>query len=257
MAAQRSTALNEGTRSRLLHAAGEVFADHGFRAATVQMICRRAGANVAAVNYYFRDKESLYHQTLRYGKHPEIYNLEDFKLALRRQPHRALQLFVHDFIRRLLTQGTQPQWYTRLVAREMAEPTAGLEVFITTCVRPRMEAVAAIVRGIASPAKLDDTLVQHAVNSIIGQCLFYHRYRNIVLKLMERPDFSDSDIERITQNIVQFSLGGIQAVSSAAPAGATPATRAVKSRGPQKQSARPLKPKAATHRVPAQHGITH
>ena len=39
-----------GTRRRLLEAAGEVFAEHGFRAATVQEICRRADANIAAVN---------------------------------------------------------------------------------------------------------------------------------------------------------------------------------------------------------------
>ena len=40
----------EITRSRLLEAAGEVFAEHGFQATTVRDICARAGANVAAVN---------------------------------------------------------------------------------------------------------------------------------------------------------------------------------------------------------------
>ena len=242
MATRHPLASDEGTRSRLLHAAGEVFADHGFRAATVQMICQRAGANVAAVNYYFRDKENLYHEALQYGKHPEIYHLEHFKLALRDQPHLALELFIHDFIRHLLTQGGQPPWYTRLVAREMAEPTAGLQVFITNCVRPRMEAVAAIVRGIASPAKLDEALVQRAVNSIIGQCLFYHRYRNVVLKLMKRPEFCEHDIESITECIVQFSLGGIHAIL---PAGATtvaPGRHDLKARNAGKRSVRPLAP---------------
>ena len=242
MATRHGPASDEGTRSRLLHAAGEVFADQGFRAATVQMICRRAKANVAAVNYYFRDKENLYHAALQYGKHPEIYHLEHFKLALSHQPRRALELFVQDFIRRLLTQDGQPQWYTRLVAREMAEPTAGLQVFITNCVRPRMEAVAAIVRGIAAPAKLDEALVQRAVNSIIGQCLFYHRYRSIVLKLMKRPEFCDHDIDSITENIVQFSLGGINAILSAGSTTAGLDGPKLKSRAPGRVSARALKP---------------
>jgi len=47
-------------RARILEAACSVFATRGFREATVAEICSRAGANVAAVNYHFRDKNSLY-----------------------------------------------------------------------------------------------------------------------------------------------------------------------------------------------------
>ena len=47
------------TRERLLEAAGEVFAERGFREATVRGICKRANANNAAVNYHFGEKEEL------------------------------------------------------------------------------------------------------------------------------------------------------------------------------------------------------
>jgi AcrR family transcriptional regulator len=49
-------AAEEKTRDKILDAAGEVFAEHGFEGATIRAITERAGANVAAVNYHFRDK---------------------------------------------------------------------------------------------------------------------------------------------------------------------------------------------------------
>ena len=52
-------------RRRLLETAGQIFAEKGFDGATVREICRRAGVNIAAVNYYFRDKEQLYIEAVK------------------------------------------------------------------------------------------------------------------------------------------------------------------------------------------------
>ena len=48
------------TKQRLLEAAEELFADGGFESVSVREITALAGANVAAVNYYFGDKKRLY-----------------------------------------------------------------------------------------------------------------------------------------------------------------------------------------------------
>ena len=55
------------TRLRLLNAACEVFAQKGYREAKVADICKQAGANVAAVNYYFGDKASLYKEAWQHA----------------------------------------------------------------------------------------------------------------------------------------------------------------------------------------------
>ena len=48
-------------------AAGGVFASRGFRDATIREICQAAGANIAAVNYHFGDKEALYLEVIRHA----------------------------------------------------------------------------------------------------------------------------------------------------------------------------------------------
>ncbi len=65
MKVQREDAVR--TRKSLLDAASEVFAEKGYRDATIAEICEKAGANIAAVNYHFRDKETLYKEAWRYS----------------------------------------------------------------------------------------------------------------------------------------------------------------------------------------------
>jgi len=48
------------TKERLLRAASKVFAQRGYREATIAEICHKAGSNVAAVNYHFGGKDAVY-----------------------------------------------------------------------------------------------------------------------------------------------------------------------------------------------------
>src|SRR5579871_3621280 len=65
MANVKNNSEKQETRRRLLEAAGEVFADRGFHAATIKEITDRAGASLASVNYHFTDKAELYAAVLR------------------------------------------------------------------------------------------------------------------------------------------------------------------------------------------------
>src|SRR5476651_996132 len=104
------------TRLQLLEAAGEVFAEVGFRDATVREICRRAGANIAAINYHFGDKETLYLEVLRYAhgkalaKYPPMLDLPDDAL-----PEKKLRAFVHSMLQRIFDKGPT-SWHGKLMS---------------------------------------------------------------------------------------------------------------------------------------------
>src|SRR6267142_6975907 len=115
------------TRRQLLEAAGEVFAEVGFRDATVREICRRAGANIAAVNYHFGDKEKLYTEVVRYSqqkaleKHPPLLDVSP-----NASPEKRLRAFVESLLRRIFDTGPIA-WHGKLMSREMIEPTPALD----------------------------------------------------------------------------------------------------------------------------------
>jgi AcrR family transcriptional regulator len=57
--------MNLSTRDRLLRAGTRLFADSGYRGASVRDICNQAGANPGAVSYHFGGKRQLYRSVLR------------------------------------------------------------------------------------------------------------------------------------------------------------------------------------------------
>src|SRR5580765_7539218 len=127
---------SEETRRQLLEAAGEVFAEVGFRDATVREICKRAGANVAAVNYHFGDKEALYLEVLRYThakaleKYPPLLDV-----PIDAPPEKKLRAFVCSLLLRIFDKGPTA-WHGKLMSREMIDPTAALDSVVEERIRP-------------------------------------------------------------------------------------------------------------------------
>ena len=203
------------TRDRLLEAAAQEFAEHGFKRATVRNICQRAGANVAAVNYHFGDKEQLYVATLQHWLGLAIQKYPpDMGVAPDAPPEERLLAFVRGFLFRMLGRGA-PAWHGQLMAREMVEPTAALDTLASNIVRPLSQKVESILRELLGPAATDDVVRQCAA-SVVGQCCFYRHCAPMLAKLYHQQCYGEADLEHLARHITRFSLEGLRAYVSEA-----------------------------------------
>jgi len=203
----------QGTaRQELLAAAGAVFAERGFAQATVREICERAGANVAAVNYYFGDKAGLYREAIRHWS--EVSRRQyppDLGLRAGATPEQRLAAFIRAFLLRLLDP-RRPGWHGSLLAREMVAPTAALDELVATMYRPMNARLRRIVRDVGR-GRLPPAVVRLCARSILGQCLYYRHARPVLARLNPAEIFGTASVERLAAHITRFSLAAIRALA--------------------------------------------
>jgi AcrR family transcriptional regulator len=203
------------TRRQLLEAAGEVFAEAGFREATVREICGRAGANVAAINYHFGDKETLYLEVLRYAhgkaleKYPPLLGIEEDA-----PPEKRLRAFVHSMLQRIFDKGPT-SWHGKLMSREMIEPTKALDSLVEERMRPMVAQLWKIVAEILGcPVK--DERVRLCSLSVISQCVFYNHCSPVVARLFPSKIPQDAaGIGHLADHVAKFSLAAMNHLAAA------------------------------------------
>jgi TetR/AcrR family transcriptional regulator, regulator of cefoperazone and chloramphenicol sensitivity len=206
-----SRSLNETTVERILHHAIEVFAELGFRATTVREICTRANVNVASVNYYFRSKEALYSKALALAiqEANQRYPLTTAQ-AKHLPPEQRLSLFIVNFLEKLLDE-SHLGYHSKLITREIAEPTKALDDIIAIGIVPQFALLEDIVRQILG-LHADDSTVKRCVFSVLGQCLVFKHSRSIVERLHPELTADESAIKTTAEHIAAFSLHAMKAI---------------------------------------------
>jgi AcrR family transcriptional regulator len=206
------------TRERLLEAAGQVFSEAGFRAATVREIVRRASANIAAVNYHFRDKEALYAAVLEHYAHEAVAKYPpQGGLRAGATPEEQLHAFVRAFLLRIFDKGHQAV-HGKLMAHEMIEPTRALGRIVEQVIRPMYRRLCSIIKALAGP-RASEAEVEASAKSVVGQCLFYKHCSPVIERLEGRlPELKDVDL--LAAHIVAFSIHGVRGLAAARRKGA-------------------------------------
>jgi len=196
------------TRNRLLKAACEVFAEKGYRNAKVAEICRQAGANVAAVNYYFGDKDTLYAEAWQYAFNE--YAMPESLVSEHNSPDEQLRNHIHSLIQNFMEKGLQG-YFTRLYLMELANPTGLIQDSWHDMIKPRRQKLIGIIKKILGIETSDETVLFCEL-SIISQCrALLTINRNDLEYLLDQP-LTRNLIQRLADHIACFSLAGIRSV---------------------------------------------
>ncbi len=202
---------SEDVRTRLLKAAGPVFADKGYHTATVRDICLAASANVASVNYHFGDKETLYIETVKLARQ---LRTDRFPMP-NWSPGTPAPTRLHDFVTTLLMRILAVEevgWNTRLMLREVVEPTGVCVQLVQEYVRPMFEMLLGIVSELLPAAATED--LRHKIAfGIVGQCLYYRVANNVVASLVsEEQRLEQFQPQQLADHITHFCLSAVGAL---------------------------------------------
>ena len=166
------------TRTKLIEAAGQLFAQKGFNGVTVRDIAQKANTHLSALNYHFRTKEALYHEVLMAACRSDSIALEDQKLFLKMKPHDALFLLVKEALKEYRKLSAS-NWRMVLITRECREPSLSFEEMSKVYLKPETDFLAELIgRAVGKPST--DYHVRFAVITMIGLLETFGLYGHLI-----------------------------------------------------------------------------
>lgn len=198
-----------GTKLRLIESAAAVFADHGYREATVAEICRRAEANIAAVNYHFGSKEGLYEAVWHHLL--EIVDDHYPWPPAGSRPEETVAALIRQRVRAIFDKG-KLGWLPRILHLQLANPAPETDRLVEKYLVPRMRRLTEAI-GAMMDRDPDSFMVRNCALNIHSQIVMLNVCDHARRKLLGRDEATPEQVESITENLVTFSLGGIAALA--------------------------------------------
>ena len=201
------------TQARLLKSACEVFAEKGYRDATIAEICERANANIAAANYYFRDKGTLYIEAWRLSFQR---SLETYPADGNVSPDADVEERLRGRILSILWRIADPESYEfDMLYKELVNPTGLLTEVIQETIEPIRRGLLNLMRELLGE-KASDLQVQLCQMSIRSQCFDLiirgRRKQPAEARQQTFQSYPDLDVAKLADHILRFSLAGIREI---------------------------------------------
>ncbi len=202
-AKSQKTRIQARNEARILDAAQLVFAEHGFRGATVDQIASRAKMSKPNVHYYFKRKMDLYLAVLM--RTLDIW-LEPFKEM---DPDGDPAQELRHYISAKLSFSRDNPTASRIFATEILQGAPVLERYLGEDLRKLVERKAKVIRHWIDTGRLVEVDPYHLVFLIWAATQHYADFAPQVTAVMGRKNLGKAEFDRIEDSLCQIILNGL------------------------------------------------
>lgn len=209
--------MKKNSKKKILDAALEIFSQKGYKSATVREICKKAGVNIALINYHFSSKRSLYMELVESimsdvaGKYP-VANYIKQEMSSDEKLRGIVTLLV---MRAFGSDGIgKTKMRLQLINREIMEPSDAMRMGMMNRIKEVKLAAMSVVREFLPDASEDEIML--AVLSMVSQC-FYPVFTMETMRLVGLPNDTmyDNFYELLIEHVYNFTRSGIVAYKGA------------------------------------------
>lgn len=147
---------SEITRAKIIEAAGQLFAERGFKGVTVREIVHQAETHLSALNYHFRTKEALYREVVLEACKLASISAADQKILKKLKPRDALFILIKEGLKDYQGKNAS-HWQVVILTRESWEPSPVFDEVVEKHFKPESDFVAELIaQAVDKPAKSHD-----------------------------------------------------------------------------------------------------
>ncbi len=205
---------DKSTKDRLLEVAATQFAEFGFRNTRTQDICKKANANIAAVNYHFGGKKGLYKVVWDYGVEHAIGETDSLDLTVD-EDREWLYNYLRICVLSVFESGPK-SLLRRLISNEITDPSPISAEVLSEHLAPRIQELEKRLRRMMGPY-VTDFQVGCCILAIHSQFSALTVNRNARQNLFRNDKPTEEEAEHFTREICAFVIGGIRAIKGVPP----------------------------------------
>ena len=171
-------------------------------------ITAEAGVNLAAVKYYFGNKEELYREVLLDTHRKALEHETPVRLTEGENPEDTLRRWIYFCLRFMLLKRASNPVTGHLMSHELRQPTPCLNDFVRLVVRPFHQDLHQIVTAVMDESEVTEEIITVS-HHIVGLCVHYDHGRAVMERLGQPVPKTDTDICRLAESVADFVLFGL------------------------------------------------